>query len=141
MNVTEAIDLCRYVSAACPQQRFDQHTPKAWCDLLADIPALIAMRAAREVAMVQPFVAPSEIRHVARRMRTTARRAVKRRMREAGVLGDVEAEADRLISLGAVSFEGIDLLGHESADTLAYRPEVARLEANPALEAITEEES
>lgn len=68
MTPTEAVALCRATKAACPQQQFDQWTPDAWHELLADLPLGDAKEAMIQVARRQPFVAPSEIRAELRRL-------------------------------------------------------------------------
>lgn len=75
MNATEAVTLCRYVKAACPQQAIDELTPRAWSDLLAGIRFEDAQEAARNLARRQPFVAPSEIIVEAKRIRAVRIRA------------------------------------------------------------------
>lgn len=62
MNATEALTLCRYVKAACPQQAIDTYTPDAWFDLLGDLDYAEALEAVKALCRQQPFVAPSEIR-------------------------------------------------------------------------------
>lgn len=61
MNSQEAAALCRYVRALCPQQKFDEYTPDAWHDILANYQLNDAREAAAAVARRQPFVAPAEI--------------------------------------------------------------------------------
>ncbi|MFD8234042.1 hypothetical protein ACFV20_19440 [Streptomyces sp. NPDC059696] len=61
MNSKEAAVLCRYVRAACPQQKFDEYTADAWYDILAPYNFDDARQAAARIAHRQPFVAPSEI--------------------------------------------------------------------------------
>lgn len=62
MNMQEAIALCRYTQACCPQQRLDQYTPDAWLDLLGDLTYADCKTAVANVAKRAPFVAPAEIR-------------------------------------------------------------------------------
>jgi hypothetical protein len=69
MNHTEAVMLCRYVKAACPQQAFDDMTPDAWADLLADLRLVDCREAAKTICQRQPFCAPAEIRAEVRRLR------------------------------------------------------------------------
>ena len=69
MNANEALLLCRYVKACCPQQAIDEYTPTAWADLLHDIRFEDAQAAVRAVAAKQPFVAPAEIRAEVARIR------------------------------------------------------------------------
>lgn len=69
MNATDAITLCRYVKAACPQQAMDEYTPQAWVDAFADTNAADAQQAARDLIRRQPFVAPSEIIAEVRKIR------------------------------------------------------------------------
>lgn len=69
MNHAEAVILCRAVAAYCPQQHVDEFTPNSWHDLLDDIRLTDAKQAAIEIARVQPFVAPAEIRAKVREIR------------------------------------------------------------------------
>jgi hypothetical protein len=82
MTATEAAMLCRYVTACCPQQKFDEYSPDAWFDLLGDLPFDLCKIAAREVAKRQPFVAPAEIRTAL----AQHRRAIRSALRDAGQL-------------------------------------------------------
>ena len=77
MNAEQAVDLCRYTAAACPQQHFDELTPLAWADLLADLRLEDARAALRNLAKTQTFISPAEIRTEVRRIRA-------RRIREHG---------------------------------------------------------
>lgn len=61
MTPDEAVVLARYVRALCPQQKFDEYTPDAWHDVLADFALADARAAAAAVARKQPFVSPAEI--------------------------------------------------------------------------------
>lgn len=61
MNAQEAIAVCRYVRAACPQQAMDEFTPQAWADLLTDVRYEDAQEAVRVLVKQRPFVAPAEI--------------------------------------------------------------------------------
>lgn len=70
MNREEAVALCRYVKACCPQQAIDTYTPDAWHDLLGDLDLTDCRQAARIVAARQPFVSPSEIRAEVQRIRS-----------------------------------------------------------------------
>lgn len=127
MNADQAVDLCRYVSAACPQQKFDEFTPDVWLDLLEDVPFALARRAAVEVVKAQPFASPAEIRRVVGRMRTLTRRAVRRVARDRGLLVNVEAEADAAILSGRATFDGLDLLALEDQETRFYHQPAAEL--------------
>ncbi|TDB83413.1 hypothetical protein E1264_28455 [Actinomadura sp. KC216] len=69
MNHEEAVALCRYVKACCPQQAMDTYTPDAWHDLLGDLRLDDCRAAAKTVAQRQPFVAPAEIREEVKRSR------------------------------------------------------------------------
>lgn len=69
MTPTEAVTLCRYVRAACPQQAMDEYTPQAWADLLGDLRIEDAREAARNLGKRQPFISPSEIRTEVHRIR------------------------------------------------------------------------
>ena len=69
MNHAEAVILCRYVRAVCPQQAIDEFTPDAWADLLGRIRMADARDAVRAIASRQPFVAPAEIITEVRKIR------------------------------------------------------------------------
>ncbi len=69
MSNAEAVLLCRYAKAACPQQAFDQYTPDAWGDLLGDLRFEDCKEALRNIVQRQPFVAPAEIRSEVKRVR------------------------------------------------------------------------
>lgn len=62
MTPGEVVILARYVKACCPQQVIDEFTPDAWHDLLGDLRLEDCRAAVTDVARMQPFVAPSEIR-------------------------------------------------------------------------------
>jgi len=61
MNSQEATALCAYVHQLCPQQRFNEHTPDVWGDVLGPYALDEARAAVVAVASRQPFVAPAEI--------------------------------------------------------------------------------
>jgi len=61
MTPEETVVLARYVRALCPGQKFDEYTPDAWHDVLADFALADARAAAAAVARKQPFVSPAEI--------------------------------------------------------------------------------
>jgi hypothetical protein len=61
MSPDEVVILARYVRALCPGQKFDEYTPDAWHDVLADFALADARSAAAAVARKQPFVSPAEI--------------------------------------------------------------------------------
>lgn len=69
MTHAEAVMLCRYAKAACPQQQFDEYTPDAWSDLLADLRFDDCKAALKIIVQRQPFVAPAEIREEVARVR------------------------------------------------------------------------
>jgi hypothetical protein len=69
MTNAEAVLLCRYAKAACPQQQFDAYTPDAWSDLLGDLRFEDCKEAVKNIVQRQPFVAPAEIRDEVRRVR------------------------------------------------------------------------
>lgn len=69
MNRDEALALCRYVKACCPQQAIDEYTPDAWADRLADYPYADAKQAARTLTAKQPFVTIAELLAVIRQIR------------------------------------------------------------------------
>lgn len=62
MTPAEAVMLCRFAKACCPQQQFDEYTPDAWFELLRDLRFADCKDAIIEVTKGQPFVSPSEIR-------------------------------------------------------------------------------
>lgn len=128
MNPVEAVMICRYVAAGCPQQKFDEHTPDVWRDLLGDLPFDVTMVATRKLVQAQMFVSPSEIRRAVARMRTLTRRAIRRECRDRAILLDVNAEADRAIANGSARFDGHDLLGRD-ADPHAYSRPMAELDS------------
>jgi hypothetical protein len=70
MTHAEAVMLCRYAKAACPQQQFDEYTPDAWSDLLSDLRFVDCQLALKTVVQRQPFVAPAEVRDEVARIRS-----------------------------------------------------------------------
>lgn len=62
MTPSEVVVLARYVKACCPQQAIDEFTPDAWHDLLGDLRLEDCRSAVADIAKLQPFVGPSEIR-------------------------------------------------------------------------------
>ena len=62
MTPTEVVILTRYVAAMCPAQKFDEYTPDAWFDVLADLQIEDARLAVAALAKHQTFVSPAEIR-------------------------------------------------------------------------------
>jgi hypothetical protein len=79
------VELAKYVSACCPQQRFNEFTPDAWHDLLGQYDQAECRTAVIAVASRQPFVAPAEI--IAEI--TAARRARAGRVRRARLDADL----------------------------------------------------
>lgn len=69
MTPTEAVTLCRYVKAICPQQAVDEYTPMAWADLLGDLRFVDAKEAARTLGQTKHFIDPADIRQEVRRAR------------------------------------------------------------------------
>ena len=71
MNREDAIRLCRYVAAACPQQRFDSYTPNVWADIFENVPNTLdeCRQAVVAIKQRQMFVDPSEIIAEVRRVR------------------------------------------------------------------------
>lgn len=69
MTPDETVVLARYVRALCPGQKFDEYTPDAWHDVLADFALADARAAAAVVARKQPFVSPAEIIDEIRKIR------------------------------------------------------------------------
>lgn len=129
MNLPESILLCRAIEAMFPAQRLDEQTPDAWAGVLADIPFGVAMKAITEIARERTFIAACDIRQAVKRMRVTTRRAIRQEMRAAGILGDVNLEADAAICAGLADFTGIDLLRDEDQDSRFYHPETASVSA------------
>lgn len=70
MTNAEAVLLCRFAKACCPQQQFDAYTPDAWFELLKDLLFDDCKSALTEIVKRQPFVAPAEIREEVTRVRT-----------------------------------------------------------------------
>jgi hypothetical protein len=62
MTRSEAVLLCRFAKACCPQQAFDELTPDAWFELLRDLRFEDCKEAIVKVVRQKPFVSPSEIR-------------------------------------------------------------------------------
>ena len=69
MTAAEAVALCRFAKACCPQQQFDAYTPDAWFELLGDLTFDDCKVALTNVAKAQPFVSPAEIRKEVARVR------------------------------------------------------------------------
>lgn len=66
---SQAVALCRFAKACCPQQQFDEYTPDAWGELLADLRFEDCKEALTRVARRQPFVSPAEIRAEVKKIR------------------------------------------------------------------------
>jgi hypothetical protein len=81
MTNAEAVLLCRFAKACCPQQQFDQYTPDAWFELLSDLRFEDCKEALTAVVKRQPFVSPAEIREEVRRVRN-------KRVSDFGVIPD-----------------------------------------------------
>lgn len=75
MNPTESLALTRFVRAACPQQKFDEYTPDAWHELLADLQFADCRAAVTALGKRQPFISPAEIRTEVVRIRAERIRA------------------------------------------------------------------
>jgi hypothetical protein len=71
MTPEDAVKLCRYVKACCPQQAIDELTPLAWADHLEHVPYDDAKAAAKEITAKQPFVTIAEILQIVRRIRSS----------------------------------------------------------------------
>lgn len=69
MTHPEAVVLCRFAKACCPQQTFDEYTPDAWFELLKDLRFEDCKEAIVKVVRSQPFVSPSEIREAVGKVR------------------------------------------------------------------------
>ncbi|MCX5601572.1 hypothetical protein OOK29_25820 [Streptomyces phaeochromogenes] len=61
MTEQEAIMIAKYVASLCPGQRFNEHTPDTWTDVLAPYEVSEARAAVVTVARRQAFIAPAEI--------------------------------------------------------------------------------
>lgn len=61
MNRNEVLALGRWVQAACPQQKWDKHTPDVWTEILGDYPADDAMAAVKQLVQRQPFISLSDL--------------------------------------------------------------------------------
>lgn len=70
MSPEEAVMLCRYVKACCPQQAIDQYTPIAWAEHLEDVPYPDAKEAAKRITARQPFVQIAELKAEVKRLRS-----------------------------------------------------------------------
>lgn len=68
MTAAEAVLLCRFAKACCPQQAIDQYTPDAWHELLRDLTFDDCKAAIVDIVKTQPFVAPAEIRDRVRKL-------------------------------------------------------------------------
>ncbi|KIF67575.1 hypothetical protein HY68_01330 [Streptomyces sp. AcH 505] len=53
--------IAKYVASLCPQQRFNEHTPDVWGDVLSPYDVNEARTAVVTVAARQPFISPAEI--------------------------------------------------------------------------------
>lgn len=94
MKNSEALMLCKYVQACCPQQKFDEYTPDAWADLLEDVPFDVAKVAAKEVAKRQAFVSPSEILEALARIRRAVRAEIRHEWKVDRAMDDPEIRAN-----------------------------------------------
>jgi len=62
MTPAEAVRLCRYVKAACPNQAFDEYTPEVWAEIIPDWLTLDdARQAVISLKRKQTYVDISEI--------------------------------------------------------------------------------
>lgn len=61
MNMAETTALIRFISAACPAQKFDEYTADAWTTALEDIDASDAKEATIGLVREKPFIACSDI--------------------------------------------------------------------------------
>jgi hypothetical protein len=71
VNAEDAVKLCRYVKACCPQQAIDELTPLAWADHLEHVSYDDAKAAAKEITAKQPFVTIAEVLVVVKRIRAS----------------------------------------------------------------------
>ena len=69
MSPEEAVMLCRYVRACCPQQAIDEYTPIAWADHLEHVTYDDAKIAAKAITARQPFVQIAELKAEVKRIR------------------------------------------------------------------------
>lgn len=69
MTAAEAVVLCRFAKACCPQQAFDAYTPDAWFELLRDLLFEDCKIALTRVVKAKPFVSPAEIREAVKALR------------------------------------------------------------------------
>jgi hypothetical protein len=81
MTNAEAVVLCRFAKACCPQQAFDAYTPDAWYELLRDLRFEDCKAALTTVVKSKPFVSPAEIREEVARVRN-------KRISDYGVIPD-----------------------------------------------------
>lgn len=61
MNRNEVLALGRWVQAACPQQKWDKHTPDVWTEMLDMYSAGDAMNAVKTLVQRQPFISLSDL--------------------------------------------------------------------------------
>jgi hypothetical protein len=71
VNAEDAVKLCRYVKACCPQQAIDELTPLAWADHLEHVSYDDAKAAAKEITAKQPFVTIAEVLTIVKRIRAS----------------------------------------------------------------------
>jgi hypothetical protein len=114
MNEAEALKLCRYVKACCPQQAIDEFTPLAWADHLANVPYEDAKTACKQITAAQPFVTIAEVLKIVKQIRT-------KRIADAGDLTPPTGltDAEERAWLGEAR--------HQIADGLEVRPDHGEL--------------
>lgn len=69
MNPEDILKLGRAVAAICPAQKWDEHSPAAWLELLGDLRYEDARQAVFNLGRQQPFIAPSDIIKEVKRIR------------------------------------------------------------------------
>lgn len=61
MNVTETTAVMRHIAAACPQQRFDEHTPEVWAMVLEPYRLKDCLAAVIDLAREHTWIGTAEI--------------------------------------------------------------------------------
>lgn len=69
MNRNEVLALGRWVQAACPQQKWDKHTPDVWTEMLADYPADDCMTAVKSLVTKQTWISLADLINEVKRHR------------------------------------------------------------------------
>lgn len=125
MTRPEAVMLCRFAKASCPQQQFDEYTPDAWFELLNDLRFEDCKAAVVAVVKRQPFCSPSEIRDEVRRLRA----------KRIGEFGPIDPPAELGVDYREPSYrDWMRTMNQRIADGLTreeYDREQPALEARP----------